>query len=319
MHRPRPGVRALLLSTAFVALTGCAGGGTGGQTSAAPSPPAPSAAGQELVADVLVDGEGRTQHLVCLGPTDTGEPTILLEAGLMSPYQTWSEVLTAMSAEHRLCAYDRAGLGASPSAGEDARTAEDILTDLHAMLSAANVNGPFVLVGHSLGAFPIALYAATYPTEVVGVVLVDPRGPRVSAEWAAALPPATDGEPAAITANREELATFETDPSLNAEHLDLAASSAEVIAVLDEDGPLFASRPVVVLQADGTPDGWADLPAELAAAFDAAWIAGQQEFADESTSGHLVTVPDSGHEIQVEQPAAVISAIEDMLAAVVGS
>ena len=59
---------------------------------------------------------------------------------------------------------------------------------------------------------------------------------------------------------------------------------------------------------------WADLPPDLAAAFDEIWLAGQQEFADESTAGSLETVPGVGHEIQAEQPPAVIDALESMLA-----
>lgn len=292
----------------------------GTPASAPPSSAAPSAtnASTELVADFAVGGD-RTQRLVCLGPTDLHEPVIVLEAGLGGPYQAWSEILGPMSTAHRVCAYDRAGLGNSPPAGGDPRTAEDVATDLHAMLTAAGVGGPFVLVGHSFGALPISLYAATHPTEVLGVVLIDPRGPRVSGGWVAALPPVAGGEPDAVAANRHELATFEDDPSLNDEHIDLAASAAEVIAALDADGPLFGETPVTVLRASDTPDGWADLPPDIAAAFDEVWFAGQLEFADESEAGELVTVEESGHEMQFEQPQAVIKAIEAMLADVAGN
>ena len=65
----------------------------------------------ELVADL--DVGGRTLHLVCVGPTDTGKPTILLEAGLGAPYGAWSDILVSMRDAHRVCAYDRAGLGMS--------------------------------------------------------------------------------------------------------------------------------------------------------------------------------------------------------------
>ena len=62
-------------------------------------------------------------HLVCVGPTDTGEPTILLEAGGGGDYLTWAEILPVMQSTHRLCAYDRAGLGQSEPPAEALRTA----------------------------------------------------------------------------------------------------------------------------------------------------------------------------------------------------
>ena len=87
--RPRPLGLALLSAV----LTAC---GSGAPASNAPSiAPSPSAsASTELVADV--DVGGRTMHLVCVGPTDTGEPTILLEAGGGGDYLTWAEILPVM-------------------------------------------------------------------------------------------------------------------------------------------------------------------------------------------------------------------------------
>jgi pimeloyl-ACP methyl ester carboxylesterase len=310
MTRPRLGT-TLVIASLLVAACGGATPSTPASSAGSASSPTASAS-TELVADI--DIGGRTLHLVCLGPTDTGEPTVLLEAGLESPYQSWGEVLLGMQADHRLCAYDRAGLGMSDPPTETSRTASDLVDDLHGLLDTANVGGPFILGTHSLGAWPAAVFVERYPDEVAGLVVVDPRGPRVSDGWRDALPPAAAGEAEAIAANREELATFETDPSLNDEHLDLRASAAEATAALDAAGPLFGDRPVVVLSAANTSESWADLPPELAGAFDKIWLAGQQEFADESTAGSLELVPGVGHEIQVEQPPAVIDALESMLA-----
>jgi len=101
------------------------------------------------------------------------------------------------------------------------------------VLEKAGIQGPFVLVGHSMAVWPLAVYARAHPEEVAGVVLVDPRAPHVSAEWRAALPPSSAAEAPAVTANREELGAFEHDPSMNPEHLDLTASAAEANAALD--------------------------------------------------------------------------------------
>jgi pimeloyl-ACP methyl ester carboxylesterase len=317
-HRHLAAIAATILS--FM-VAGCSGTTPSAAipSAAAPSSAAlPSAAASpktDLVTDV--DVGGRTLHLVCVGPLDTGEPTVVFEAGLGSPFVAWSDVLSAMQSSHRVCAYDRAGLGASPPAPETARTSKDIAADLHKLLTTADLDGPYVMVGHSFAAWPLAVYASQYPDDVAAVVLVDPRGPKVSAEWRDALPapaPAASEHPA-VAANRDELGAFETDPSMNQEHLQMTESAAEANAVLDAEGPLFGDRPLVVLGAADTHTSWSDLPADLVPVFDKVWLDGQKALAAESTAGSFVSVPDSNHEIQVDQPAVVVDTIEGILAA----
>ncbi len=312
---PSAAASALVVALAVAA---CGGSTSSGPSSAGASPSlavSGASSGTELVTDIDIDG--RSMHLVCIGPASDA-PTVILEAGLGAPYTAWGEQLLTATSEHRLCAYDRAGIGMSDAPSEPSRTSADLVADLRALLDEAGVAPPYVVASHSFGAWPAALFAATYPDDVVGALFVDPRGPRVSGDWRSALPAETADEPSSVAANREELGAFETDPSLNDEHLDLTASAAEVIAALDADGTLFGDRPVVVLSAAGTPSSWSDLPPDLASTFDAIWLAGQQEFADESAAGSLVTVPDVGHEIQLEQPPVVNDAITDLLAQITG-
>ncbi|HYH92939.1 MAG TPA: alpha/beta hydrolase, partial [Candidatus Saccharimonadales bacterium] len=233
-------------------------GGPAAPASVVPSPAASGAGSTELVADV--DMGDRTLHLVCLGPTDTGEPTIVFESGLGGAYTAWGEILLAMQGTHRLCAYDRAGLGASPAAPEASRTAADSAADLATLLETSGIDGAKILVAHSVGAWNAALYTQSQPDDVVGVVLVDPRAPGTSDALRDALPAKTADEPSSLASLRDELGDFEMDPSLNDEHLALAESGSLVAAALDADGPLFGDRPVVVLQGGKTTDNWADLP-----------------------------------------------------------
>ena len=137
--------------------------------------------------------------------------------------------------------------------------------------------------------------------------------PASRARWRDALPSPAADEPASVTDFRDELETFETDPSLNPEHLHLRPSFAEAAAALDAPGPLFGDRPVVVLSAETTPGSQSGLPPDLATTIDEIWAAAQQELADESTAGSLETVSGAGHEIQVDQPPAVIDALERIL------
>ena len=317
------GLLLMLVGVTILVVACGAAGGAGGPgsspamspvptSSSAASPAASAGSSTELVADI--DVGGRTLHLYCAGPTDTGEPTVILEGGLMTPSDAWTGVLGGMRETHRVCAYDRAGLGLSQPATETSRTTADLVDDLRAMLDGARVEAPVVLVAHSIGAWPAAVFAERYPDEVAGLVFADPRGPRVSADWRAALPAESAGEPMSVTLNRQELGAFETDPSMNQERLDLAASAAEAAAALDASGPLFGDLPVIVLRGGLTTQSWSDLPPDLAATFDEIWLSGQQELVDESTAGKLVVVPDAGHEFAYEQPEPVIAAVESLLA-----
>lgn len=311
----RPGARhrcwlVAALIVAATATAACGGNDSDDGPSGEPSTTATTPA-TKLEADV--DVGARTMHLVCVGPLETGEPTILLEAGGGGDYLSWGQILDVMQPTHRLCAYDRAGLGQSDPPAEASRTAGDQAADLHALLDAADVSGPFVLGAHSDGATVATLFTQAYPEDVAGLLFVEPRGPHVSKMFKNALGERAADEPASVTEFRDQLETFETDPSLNPEHLHLQKSFAQAAAAVDEHGPLFGDRPVVVLSAETTPGPQLGLPPRLARTIDRIWAAGQQELADESTAGLRETVSGTGHEIQVDKPSAVVDALERIL------
>jgi len=81
-----------------------------------------------------------------------------------------------MARSVRVCAYDRAGMGWSDR-GPTPRDVNQQVRELHAMLSAARIEGPYLLVGHSYGARIARVYTKEYPGEVVGMVLIDPGTP----------------------------------------------------------------------------------------------------------------------------------------------
>jgi pimeloyl-ACP methyl ester carboxylesterase len=108
-----------------------------------------------------------------------GSPTVILESGLMSTVLTWQAIQPELAKSTRVVSYDRAGLGWS-DAGPEPRNADRIVEELHSLLTHAEITAPYVLVGHSFGGLTMPLFAARYPDEVCGVVLVDPVAP---AEW----------------------------------------------------------------------------------------------------------------------------------------
>jgi pimeloyl-ACP methyl ester carboxylesterase len=296
-----------LVGSALVALTvGACSAGATEPTGPSPTPSAPVA--EALVADV--DIGGRTLHLVCVGPTDTGRPTVIFENGLGGDFRSWGDVLGELKATDRGCSYDRAGVGMSPPA-DAPRTTRDQVADLRSALAQAGIAPPYVLVGYSLGGWNTMVFAADHPDEVAGAVLVDARPPEASRRWLAALPPETPGESEAIHQNRAEFTTFEDDPSLNPEGLDLAASSAEAAEVLQPGG--LGDRPLAVIVARDTSGLWEGLDADLAATLDGILRELQAELAAWSTDSTTTSV-DAPHEIPAEQPGAVVDAIREVLA-----
>ena len=117
---------------------------------------------------------GRSLNLVCMGG---GRRTVLFDAGGSDWAVIWTLVQPRLARHARACAYDRAGLGHSDAARGE-RTPIAIVEDMHALVRAAGLERPLVLVGHSLGGFHVKLYAALHPEDVAGLVLVDPAEER---------------------------------------------------------------------------------------------------------------------------------------------
>lgn len=122
----------------------------------------------------LVDVGGYRLHINCTG---TGGPTVVIDAGLGDWSTGWAWVQTDVSQETRVCTYDRAGYGWSDE-GPLPRNAEQFAKELHTLLHNANIPGPYVMVGHSLGGLTARVFTGMYPAEVAGVVLIDSMSPR---------------------------------------------------------------------------------------------------------------------------------------------
>src|SRR5215212_2882858 len=117
----------------------------------------------------MVDVGGYSLHINCVGH---GSPTVVLDAGSGEMSAQRVRVQREVSGTTRVCAYDRAGMGWSEM-GPEPRDAKQITSELHALLEGANIEDPYVLVGHSFGGMYMQTYAARYPEEVAGVALVD--------------------------------------------------------------------------------------------------------------------------------------------------
>ncbi len=117
--------------------------------------------------------DGRRLHLDCHG---SGSPTVVVESGLAGTSASWARVVPEVAKTSRVCAYDRAGQGWSEE-GSQPHDGLQAAHDLNALLHAAGEVGPLVLVGHSTGGTYVMTYAAQYPGDVAGMVLLDSSSP----------------------------------------------------------------------------------------------------------------------------------------------
>jgi pimeloyl-ACP methyl ester carboxylesterase len=124
----------------------------------------------------LVDVGGRQMHLVDSG---RGSPVVVLESGIAASCLNWTNIHAQVARFNRVCSYDRASLGWSDPASTP-RVTSHLVDELHQLLDAANISGPYVLVGHSYGGMLVRAYAAKFPDDVAGLVLVDPLP---ASEW----------------------------------------------------------------------------------------------------------------------------------------
>ncbi|MCV7229382.1 alpha/beta hydrolase [Mycolicibacterium komossense] len=285
----------------------------------------------------LVDIGGRSLYLECHGQ---GGPTVILESGLDSRGDVWSRdneqpagertmVQPGVAAFTRVCAYDRPGtIGeVNPSLDPDGpefypsrsdpvpqpRTTQDLVADLHALLAAAGIPGPYVLAAHSAGGLVARLYASNYPDDVVGMVLVDSTNENVWRDFRQNLTPAQYARFEASNLDHSELEAAYPE----AEELFTAPlpDSPSVVQVREARAAApLRPMPLVVL-AHGIPFS-APFPGWPTAKMEAIMRDAQKDLTTVVPNAHLVVATESGHNIHQDQPQLVIDAIAQVVAAV---
>jgi pimeloyl-ACP methyl ester carboxylesterase len=289
----------------------------------AASPVVPAVAAKGDFAD-LVDIGGRSLYLECRG---SGSPTVILEAGFRTRADIWTDdliqpdaprtmVFPGVAAFTRVCAYDRPGTSTviddvlRPSRSDPVampRTALDSVHDLHALLQAAQVPGPYILVGHSYGGMLSRLYASIYPQEIVGMVLVDAfsegLADQMTTEQWSAYEELFQPVPDAL-AGYEDLEFTDLDTSVSQVREATAASPLPPI-------------PLVVLSRGQVMQMPSDLPGRLTGAgLEHAWTVEQDRLATLLPDARHVIARESEHYIQLQQPELVIEAVREVVAAV---
>ena len=139
------------------------------------------------------------RHKLYLKCTGKGSPTVVFLHGSVreegeAGHERAGRIPALLDARRRVCVYDRANVGRSDSV-PGRLTGKDSVKDLHALLGAAEVEPPFVLLGASLGGAISDLYAATYRKDVAGMVLLDSTLPAYLDMYERLFPPGSGPQP----------------------------------------------------------------------------------------------------------------------------
>ena len=259
----------------------------------------------------LVDVDGRRVHLLCEG---SGNPTVVLEAGLPAFSLTWASITSEIATFTRVCAHDRAGYGWS-EAGPTPRTGGRIAEELKVLLENAEIEPPYVLVGHSFGGLVVQIYASRFPDDVAGVVFVDSSHPDLAQRSGAlaeldtvssvlrlaptGLPRLFLPLPAGSPTSREESVQLKekemltTTRSLQAMASEMRSMRQTLAEALEQ--PDLGDKPLVVLtEGRRRAEFWHDMQKKLVLL---------------STTGRQQVVENAGHFIHHDQPQIVVDAV----------
>jgi pimeloyl-ACP methyl ester carboxylesterase len=291
-----------------------------------------------------VDIGGRHINMHCAG---AGKPTVILLSGIFSWSVVWYKTQPAIAQKTRVCAFDRAGYGFSDPASRP-QIVSDVVEDLHKVLQAGSITGPYVLVGHSLGGLEVRVYAQRWPEDVVGMVLVDtsPAGEGLIDEDQPGFDEAFGRESdaadllhcaflAAHGPIEPSMPEYKDCTSVDALPSDTPAAFrtfwpqfftayyfADKVSLMSSlythrydsaDHHRYGAMPLVVLSPDAT---WkADTPAaaRFSQSFEKVWIARHEALAHLSSRGVHRIIKGSRHHIQLDKPQAVIDAVDEVL------
>ncbi|MCG8636466.1 MAG: alpha/beta hydrolase [Desulfobacterales bacterium] len=268
----------------------------------------------------FVDMDGYTLHFKKSGK---GRFTVVFDSGMGASHLAWEKVIPEIGKVAGVFAYDRAGLGWSEKSPLP-RTSERIVEELHRLLKLSHTPGPYILVGHSFGGLNMQLYAATYPGEVAGLVLIDSshaaqmenlrttgflKGLRhaavkISAPLGISRMMArgdTAAEQAVMSTVRHQYTRLDEQEGF--------ARSLETLAGL---APHFGTLPLTVISRNS--------PVEVLRKKGAAserhlkWAGLQQDLAGRSANGFLVFSGEEDHGIHKSSPGLVIEEIKQVVA-----
>lgn len=239
-----------------------------------------------------------------------GSPTVVIDAGLGEGLDNWRPLQERIARVTRVITYNRAGYGQS-EAGPLPRHSGREVEELKALLESASVPGPYVLVGHSYGALNVQLFAAEYPDDVAGIVLLDPpplsfilgqeykelraMADKMTAEWQAI------GDSAAESSDAQEKARAAFFRMIASEHREMFGETARLVGAVSS----FEDIPFVVLAAGKPNPAFGDVAEE----FQRYWIEQSRTLTEKSTNGTFILAQEATHLLKRDVPELVLENI----------
>jgi len=258
-----------------------------------------------------VDIGTHSLHAVVAGE---GAPPVVIDGGIGALSEEYRELVSTLASYTTVVAYDRAGYGPSepgPLPRDGRRAAQELRT----LLEELAIRGPYVLVGHSLGGLNAQIYAALYPDDLAGMILLDPpplgfimgqEYPELAAmaegmteEWQGIADRGADSE---SEGERTQAGFFSMLASEHREMFDASARQASSIAS-------FGELPTVVI-ASGVPN---PLFGDVASAYQEYWASESRELAAKSSCGEFVLVEDSTHRLHDDAADLVAETIVSLV------
>jgi pimeloyl-ACP methyl ester carboxylesterase len=236
----------------------------------------------------------------------TRTPAVVIDTGIGDQMDRLRSLQQRIALVTQVIAYNRAGYGRS-EAGPLPRDCGREADELKALLEKASIPGPYVLVGHSLGALIVQMFASRYPADVAGMVLLDPpplsfilgqdygnlsaMADRMTEEWQAA------ADSMAQSADPRARARANFLRMIASEHREMFDETARMVGAIST----FGDIPLVVV-ASGKPN-----PAfgSVAEKFQTYWIEQSRSLADKSTRGRFVLADGSSHYLYEDVPELV--------------
>jgi pimeloyl-ACP methyl ester carboxylesterase len=218
----------------------------------------------------------------------------------------------------RVITYDRAGYAWS-DASPLPRTAENMVQELHTMLHNANIPAPYILIGHSFGGLNVRLFAAQYPEEVAGVILIDAAHEDLFVNMMACcgifrmlnlLPFVSNKADAAIKKYPEFLRRICLAQNLSTKYINTLTQEGlclqESCKQIQQNCGQLGDVPLTVVS---SAQPW---PGAKNAEFNTQWSVLQADLATKSSCAKQIILGCGGHNISYDQPEAIIDAVRQM-------
>jgi pimeloyl-ACP methyl ester carboxylesterase len=283
----------------------------------------------------MIDVGTHKMHLYSLGE---GTPVVVMDAGAGDNLLSWWGIQSEIATFTQVVSYDRSGLGWSER-GSAPRSGEAVVREMHAVLTAAQLPPPYVLVGHSMGGVHVRMFRQAYPELVAGLVLVDSSHEQQVTRFAQTVPAASANMESHVQFFRELSQKTHAEIGAQAGALFTPDGASEALAALYLDRlrpeaittmiEEYASVAEILDQPDGFVRDLGDLPlrvltqttpmvGEGISAEDGALMLKvfqelQTEISTRSTRGSQTLVANSGHYIQRDQPQVVIDAVREVV------